>query len=138
MIKKKSFYIITMAIGIILIIVSFLLRGEELKVFSGLSIGIGAGILGMSIARLIMKHYEDKNPEISRQIKIDSTDERNVIIRNQAKAKAGDITMWLIVLVAFITVIISAPIWFTLLVIGVFLLYNIFIVYFMNKYQKKI
>jgi hypothetical protein len=127
-----------MAIGVSLVLISFLLRGEDLKVFSGLSIGIGAGLLGMSIAQLIMKHYEDKNPELSRQIKIDSMDERNIIIRNKAKAKAGDITMWLIMLIAFISIIISTQLWFTLLVVVVFLLYNIFIVYFMNKYQNEI
>ncbi|TAH73805.1 MAG: hypothetical protein EWM47_02410 [Anaerolineaceae bacterium] len=138
MIKNKSFYIVTMAIGVTLIVLSVFLRGEELKVFSGLSIGIGAGLLGMSIVHLIMKRYEEKNPELARQINIDTIDERNIIIQNRAKAKAGDITMWLIILIAIITIIIRAPLWFTLLVIAIFLLYNIFIVYFMNKYQKEI
>ena len=60
------------------------------------------------------------------------------MIRNKAKAKVGDITQWLIMGIAYITIVIDAPLWVTLVVVGVFLLKNALEVYFMNKFQKEL
>jgi len=38
---------------------------------------------------------------------------------------------------AYITIIISTPLWVTLVVVAVFLAYNIIAIYLMNKYQKE-
>ena len=69
---------------------------------------------------------------------IEFSDERNTMIRNKAKAKVGDIIQWLIMGIAYITIVIDAPLWVTLVVIGVFLLKNELEVYFMNKFQKEL
>lgn len=60
------------------------------------------------------------------------------MIRNKAKAKVGDIIQWLIMGIAYITIVIDAPLWVTLVVVGVFLLKNVLEVYFMNKFQKEL
>jgi len=39
--------------------------------------------------------------------------------------------------IVYITIIISAPLWVTLVVVAVFLAYTIIAMYFMNKYQKE-
>lgn len=137
MLKKKPVYVMTLILGIILICASFLFRGSELKTISGVLIGVGSGLLGISIANLYINHFEKKNPEVMKQNKIEFKDERNTIIRNKAKAVAGDITQWFIMGVAYITIIINAPLWVTFATVCVFLLYNILGVYFMNKYQKE-
>lgn len=137
MLKKKSFYIITLILGIALIGVSFLFKGEDLKTISGLAIGIGSGLFGMSIANIIMKNLEQKDPEGMKQKEIEFKDERNTIIRYRAKAKAADIIQWFIMGIAYLTIIISAPLWVTLTTICVFLLYNILSIYLMNKFQKE-
>lgn len=136
MLKKKSFYFFTMFIGICLIGVSLALRSEELKSISGVLIGVGAGLFGVSIVNLYMKKLEEKNPDIKKQNQIDLKDERNITIRNRAKAKAGDITQWLIMGIAYITILINAELWVTLVVVGVFLMYNVLGLYFTNKYQQ--
>lgn len=60
------------------------------------------------------------------------------MIRNKAKAKVGDIIQWLIMGIAYITIVIDAPLWVTLVVVGVFLLKNVLEVYFMNRFQKEL
>lgn len=136
MLKKTSFYIMTLLIGIILIALSYVFKGE-VKTVSGVLIGVGAGMFGMSIANLYMKHIEKKHPEDMKQNEIEFKDERNTLIRYRAKAKAGDVIQWFIMAIAYLMIIIDAPLWVTLAVVGVFLLYNVLSLYFMNKYQKE-
>ena len=137
MLKKKSYYICFLIIGLALLAASCFFRGEEVKAVAGILLGIGAGLVGMSFANLYMKHYEDKHPEIKKQNEIDYKDERNASIRNKAKAKAGDIIQWLIIGMVYILIIIDAPLWVSLIPVGIFLLYHILGTYYMSKYQKE-
>lgn len=137
MLKRKSFYVMTLIIGIVLFSSSFLFRGEELKTISGVLIGIGAGLFGMSIANLWMKRFEEKNPDIIRDNEIEFKDERNTMIRYRAKAKAGDIIQWFIMGIAYLLIVIDAPLWLILITVGGFLLYNVISLYYMGKYQKE-
>ncbi|GMQ57744.1 hypothetical protein AN1V17_21390 [Vallitalea sediminicola] len=137
MLKKKLFYIVTLILGIILIGVSFFFKGEELKSISGMCMGIGSGLFGMSVANIFMKNLEQKNPEKMKLNEIEFKDERNTMIRYRAKAKAGDISQWFIMGIAYLTIIINAPLWVTLATVCVFLLYNVIGVYLMAKYQKE-
>lgn len=135
--KKRSVYIALLLIGICCIAASLFFKEEVVKTVSGVLFGVGAGLLGMSISGLYMKHLESKNPGLEKQNEIEYRDERNTMIRNRAKAEAGDITQWLIIAISYITIIISAPLWVTLAVVAVFLAYNIIALYLMNKYQKE-
>ncbi len=100
MLKKKKFYIIMLFVGIGLIAVGIILNGEVVKSVQGILLGLGAGFIGMNIANLYMKHNETKNPALAKQNEIEFKDERNTIIRNRAKAKAGDIIQWFIIGIA--------------------------------------
>ncbi|MDF2800843.1 MAG: hypothetical protein K0S61_746 [Anaerocolumna sp.] len=135
--KKTNFFIAMLFLGICCIIISLFIHSDDNKAISGILIGIGTGFVGMSIANFVNIHMENKNPEYKKQSRIDLDDERNILIRNRSKAKAGDITQWLIMIIAYITILISAPLWVTLVVVMVFLLYNILNLYFMSKYQKE-
>ena len=137
MLKKWSFYILMLIIGICCIGTSFFFNDATMKPVAGSLIGIGAGLIGMSLANLVMKQMERKNPTLEKQSQIDYYDERNTMIRNRAKAKAGDITQWLIMGIAYITILISAPLWVTLVVVIVFLIYHFIGLYLINKYQKE-
>ena len=52
--------------------------------------------------------------------------------------KVADIIQWFIMGIAYITILISASLWVTLTVVGVFLLKYVLELYFMNKYQKEL
>ncbi len=135
---KKSFpYLITLIIGAAMIGASLLIREEALKAVSGVLIGVGAGLMGMSLSSLTNARYLKKYPTAAKQADIDMKDERNILIRSRAKAAAADITRWFIIVLAFIMILIDAPLWVTLCVVAVYSLYHILALCFMARYQKQ-
>ena len=137
MLKKKTVYIVIILTGMVLIALSFLFRAEDVKTLSGVLIGIGSALLGSGIAKFWMKNYEEKNPDIAKENDIEFKDERNTLIRYRAKAKAGDIIQWFIMGIAYLLIIIDAPLWVILVTVGIFLLYNVLGIFYMGKYQKE-
>lgn len=138
MLKKKSFYIITLLIGVGLLAAALCFRMFPAfpKSIGGMCIGVGIGLFGMSVSKLYAKHLEKTDPEIMKQSEIEYADERNIAIRNQAKAKAGDIIQWFIMGIAYATILMGTSLWITLTVVGVFLLKYLLELYFTGKYQK--
>lgn len=136
--RSRLTYIAGLVIGICCIVAGLFLKGEDVKSISGVLIGVGAGLFSSCISNLLLIHMERKNPALEKQTKIDYNDERNTMIRHRAKAKAGDITQWLIMGIAYVTIFISAPLWLTFAVIAVFLAYNVLGIYLMIKYQKEL
>ena len=132
--KKSMFYISGIIISVIMIILS---QFVELNSHSGILLGTGAGVLGANIAKLYFISLEKKNPDIIKENEIELKDERNVLILQKAKAKSADITQWLIMLVAYLEILVNAPLWITLVTIGIFVLYNIIQIYYVNKFNKE-
>jgi len=139
MLRKKLFYIIMLVLGVALLGIAPYIRVymELPKSIDGVCMGIGAWLLGMGISGLYMNYLEKKEPDVMKQNKIEYLDERNTIVRNRAKAKVGDIIQWFIMGIAYITILIDAPLWVTLITVGVFLLKTILEVFYMNKYQRE-
>lgn len=135
--KKKSFYVIILIIAFCMLIGGIFAKGEDLRNISGILMGIGAGLIGMSGAKIYMINSEAKNPTLAKQNEIEFKDERNMQIRYRAKAKAADITQWLIMGIAYLTILVNAPLWVTLITVGVFLLYNVIEVYYMKKFNEE-
>lgn len=135
--RKTSINIFTMVLGICLIGINFYFKGEGFRSLAGVCLGTGAGLFGMSISNILMRRYELRNPDIAKQNAISLKDERNIIIRNRAKAKAGDITQWLIMGIAYITILIDAPLWVTLAVVSVFVVYNVLGLFYMSQFEKE-
>ena len=132
--KKSMFYITAIIISIIMIIVS---QFVELNSHSGILLGTGAGVLGANIAKLYFINLEKKNPDIVKENEIELKDERNILIRQRAKAKSADIIQWLIMLIAYLEIFVNAPLWIILVTIGIFVLYNIIQIYYINKFNKE-
>ena len=132
--RKSMFYISALIISIIMIILS---QFVQLNSLSGILLGTGAGVFGANIAKLYFISLEKKNPDIIKENEIELKDERNVLILQKAKAKSADITQWLIMLVAYLEILVNAPLWITLVTIGIFVLYNIIQIYYVNKFNKE-
>ena len=132
--KKSMFYITALSISIIMIISSQFI---ELNSLSGLLLGTGAGVFGANIAKLFSINFEKKNPDIVKENEIEFKDERNVLIRQKAKAKSADIMQWIIMLTAYLTILVNAPLWITLITVGIFVLYNIIQIYYINKFNNE-
>jgi len=132
--KKSMFYITAIIISVIMIIIS---QFVELNSHSGILLGTGAGVLGANIAKLYFINLEKKNPDIVKENEIELKDERNILIRQRAKAKSADIIQWLIMLIAYLEIFVNAPLWIILITIGMFVLYNIIQIYYINKFNKE-
>ena len=124
--KKSTFYIMAITISVLMI---FLSQFVELNSHSGILLGTGAGVIGASIAKLYIINLEKKNPDMIKENEIELQDERNVLIRQRAKAKSADIMQWLIMLIAYLTIFVNAPLLITLLTVCIFVLYNIIQIY---------
>jgi hypothetical protein len=120
--------------SIIMIILS---QFVELNSHAGILLGTGAGVIGASIAKLYFISLEKKNPDMIKENEIELQDERNVLIRQRAKAKSADITQWLIMIIAYLEIFVNAPLWIILLTVGIFVLYNIIQIYYINKFNKE-
>ena len=132
--KKSMFYVMAITISVIMIILS---QFVELNSHSGILLGTGAGAIGASIAKLYSINLEKKNPDMIKENEIELQDERNVLIRQRAKAKSADITQWLIMVIAYLEIFVNAPLWIILLTVGIFVLYNIIQIYYVNKFNKE-
>lgn len=135
--KKTYFHILQLLTGICLLVLSILIKTEATRQIGGVLIGVGGGLLGFGIIGLVTDHIERNNPVMKKNKEIEDNDERNTIIRHRAKARAGDITQWLIIAIVYVTILISAPIWVTFFVVGVFIFYNLTSVLLINKYQNE-
>ena len=132
--KKSMFYISGIIISVIMIILS---QFVELNSHSGILLGTGAGVIGASIAKLYFISLEKKNPDMIKENEIELKDERNILILQRAKAKSADITQWLIMIIAYLEIFVNAPLWIILLTVGIFVLYNIIQIYYINKFNKE-
>lgn len=132
--KKSTFYVMAITISVIMIILS---QFVELNSHSGILLGTGAGVIGASIAKLYSINLEKKNPDIVKKNEIELKDERNILILQRAKAKSADITQWLIMIIAYLEIFVNAPLWIILLTVGIFVLYNIIQIYYINKFNKE-
>ena len=132
--KKSRFYTMAIIMSVIMIILS---QFVELNSHSGILLGTGAGVIGASIAKLYSINLEKKNPDMIKENEIELQDERNVLIRQRAKAKSADITQWLIMIIAYLEIFVNAPLWIILLTVGIFVLYNIIQIYYINKFNKE-
>ncbi|QYE99793.1 hypothetical protein [Paraclostridium sordellii] len=142
--KNKKLNIIVTFIGVLIFIGSMFFMGSEYlknEIFRNivcLCFILGLCILIMGILNLFMIKYYKKNPQKLEQVEIEYLDERNTEIRYRAKAKSGDISGWITITVAYISIIMNAPIWLSLTIVGIFLLKFILEIYFMNKYNNEI
>ena len=84
MLKKTVFYLVLLAVGILLVICGAALGTAVPKQLTGIFLGAGAGLLGMSTAKLIIIYVEKKNPSVEKQNRIEWKDERNSAIRSKA------------------------------------------------------
>lgn len=138
MLKKQLVWMIGIVVGIIFATLGFFVQDEAFKTLSGIGIGLGSGLLGLSIAQLYMIRYERKNPEEVKRNQVEFADERSVMIRDKAKAKAGDVTSWCILGVAWINILVDGAIWITIVCCALSALHVGLGLYLMTKYDKEL
>lgn len=136
--KVIRLYSILIALGIILMLIgSFIFTKETQNTLSGLSLGIGAGIFGLSIGQIIITIISLKNPEFKRRNEIEENDERNIIIRHHSKAKGFDAMGFIFGILMLMYVFIDADLTIILLLVAAYLLVYTIQIYYLYKYSKE-
>ena len=136
--RKRVINIVLLVVGVLGAAAGFILDTAVAKQVSGLLIGVGAGLVGMSLSNLLMLRMEHKNPALTKQAEIERRDERNRMLRGRAKAAAGEVLRWTVICTAYIAILLDAPLWVTLAIVGLFLLHSIVYICMLSKYQKEL
>jgi ABC-type uncharacterized transport system permease subunit len=135
--SKTIIAVLEFLLGILLIGFLIIFRASLAKQIQGVIIGVAISFFCFAISNFVMISWEKKHPDLAAKQNIEITDERSTFIREKAKAKAGDITQWLLIILAYISILLDAPLWFTLIIVLVFIAYWVLTYYFMSDFQKK-
>ncbi|MGG6313565.1 hypothetical protein [Paenibacillus macerans] len=128
---------VLLLLGMIVLAVGLAGISGMTRTWAGLCTGVGAGLIGMNVANLIIGAYYRNHPEVQKQSDIEAKDERNVTITNKAKAKAFDLTLKVLIIVPFLLILADSPLWMTLAAVGVYLFGFGAQIYFMMRYGKE-
>jgi len=135
--NKKILFIGLGLLGLVMIATSIFFESQLSDNISGIMLGLGSGLVGLTAANFYMMRRRQVSPDLVKQEEIEFKDERNTLIRYRAKALAGDILQWTIMILAFFCILTNQSLWMTLLAVGLFLSYNVWGLYFMWKFQKE-
>ena len=135
--QKKRLFQILLAVGIVLLALSLLLDGRVSDTLGGMLCGVGSGLLAMSGSTLLNLRHEAKHPEMARRHDIEQRDERNVAIRNRAKAVSGEALQWAVLAAAWLSIGLDAPLWVPLAATGVFVAKSVLELYLMVHYERE-
>ena len=135
--QKKRLFQGLLAMGIVLLVLSLLLDGRVPDSLGGMLCGIGSGLLAMAGSTLLNLRHEAKHPEMARQHDIEQKDERNVAIRNRAKAVSGEVLQWNVLAAAWLSIGPDAHLWVPLAATGVFVAKSVLELYLMIRYERE-
>lgn len=137
MLKKPILYSVFLLLGAIFLASFFLFHTVLSKPVGGILLGWGIGFLCLWVSHVEQQAGYKKNPSKQRQDEIDYQDERNTRIREMAKAKAGDMTKWLVIALVYVMILCNAPLVLSLLGVGIFVVHHILYACFTARYQKE-
>ena len=135
--KKSLFFLVIGILGIALIVSAIVLNGKVSDAVDGRLMGVGAGLTGLGISMWQFFRWIKKDPAKWKQYEIESNDERNVIIKFRAKAIAGEVLQWTVMVAAWVAIFLDAPLWVILTAVGVFLFKTVLEMCLMARYQKE-
>ena len=137
--NKQYLYVLGIIAGIALVIAGAFFKDAEIKGLMGISIGVGAGLIGMFVANLIILRIETKHPQAFVQKKIEEKDERNRMIWDKTRAKANTIIMMDVMpILTLVFVLIDTELYVILAMVGLILLNAGLYIGYSNYYNNRL
>jgi len=143
--KNKSIgrYLLYSLTGLIILVVGAILAKHTrntlgiIQTLPYIFIGIGAGIFGQNIGTTFNIRAMKKYPQIAKQKEIEEKDERNIALRNKAKAKAYDLMVMVFgaLMMAFALMEVDLAVVLAIVIVYLFVVFSN--IYFINKYNKE-
>lgn len=134
--RKAKWYLALLACGLAAVLAALLLRERVTDLVNGILCGVGSMAAALGLGRFVMCRVEEKYPAYKKASEIENTDERNVAIRRRAKALSGTVLQWTVIAAAWASMLLDAPLWVTLALIGVFLGKTVLECALMARYQR--
>lgn len=106
--------------------------------FPYLLIGIGSGIFGQNLGTIIKLRSYAKHPDQAKLAAIEQNDERNVMLRNKAKASAFDVMIYTFGALMLSYALFNAELYVILSIVGAYLFVIGTEIFFLNKYNKEL
>ncbi len=125
--NKMFWYRMFLIIGILLFVSSIVLKstyGEDVSRITSAGLGLGIVLIGFCSYMTSRLNAAQKNPELFRKQKIEQNDERNILIRDKALAKANVILTGLIFVALFVLSFFEVA-WYIPVSLGVIIAVNI-------------
>lgn len=119
--NKTKLYLLFIILGVVILIGDIAFKDFLMTSAKGILSGLGSALMGFGIAKFFTSRIEEKYPQQMKQNQIDLNDERNVMIRHRAQAVSGTVLQWFVLAVEWVCVVVDAPLWVTLTVLGAFL-----------------
>ena len=136
--QKKTLYMVLMAVGASLLLGAFTAcKLSAPDKIGGMLTGLGSGLLAMGFANWKILRWEEKDPVQMRRDEIAASDERTVAIRRRAQAVSGEVLQWGVMVAAWLSIGLGAPLWITLAAVGIFLAKSILELCLMVRYQRE-
>ena len=135
--QRKRLFQGLLAAGVVLLALAVLLDGRVSEAMGGMLCGMGSGLLALAGSTLLNLRHQDKHPEEARRSEIERADERNVAIRNRAKAVSGEALQWSIMAAAWLSIGLDAPLWVPITATCVFVAKSVLELYLIVRYQRE-
>ncbi|WEG72404.1 hypothetical protein [Vagococcus intermedius] len=132
--NKTNYLVLSGGIGVIFILVGSYLGSDWLN--SSL-IGLGAGLVGASLGKYINYRKITRTNESIESYEIEMNDPRNREIKTIAMAKAGRLLDLILIILSVISIFTKQPLWLTVILISLFLLYELFVYLYIVKLNKE-
>ena len=100
-------------------------------------LGVGAGLLGQGIGRMVQRKALQSDPELARQQEIEAGDERNIQLAQRAKAKAFDLMVVVFSALRRVFALMGVEMTALLLLVAAYLLVQGYAVYCRVKLEKE-
>lgn len=144
--KNAICYRFCFILGLTVLIVGlYLLLSKNIAVRGqviGVIFGIGSGTFGVGLSSIIRRAHNNKDPKYFEKMDIELGDERNVLIRTKAEAKAGRLLHWMNIILCFSVTLMSAymsiPSWIIIFIALSIVIYPFVIIYYIKKIGKEI
>ena len=138
MTQKNTLYMVLMAVGAILLLGAFAAwKLSAPDKFGGMLTGVGSGLLALGFSNWKILRWTEKDPVRMRRDEIEANDERTVAIRRRAQAVSGEVLQWCIMAAAWLSIGLGAPLWITLVAVGVFLAKSVLELCLIVRYQRE-
>ena len=136
--QKKTLYMVLMAVGALLLLGAFAAwKLSAPDKFGGMLTGVGSGLLALGFSNWKILRWTEKDPVRMRRDEIEANDERTVAIRRRAQAVSGEVLQWCIMAAAWLSIGLGAPLWITLVAVGVFLAKSVLELCLIVRYQRE-